>query len=268
MVSTYEAMPGVDVLTSAISIPGLGQVPVNAFVLHGPEPMLVDTGAVVDTAEFMETLRSVIDPADLRWIWLTHTDPDHIGSLHELMTINPDLRVITTFLAVGIMGLFAPLPMDRIFLLNPGEKLAVSGRTLTAIKPPVFDNPCTTGFVDDRTGAFFSSDCFGALLSDIPESAADLTGDDLRQGQMSWTAIDSPWIHKVDKETFARELDTIRALDPTMVLSSHLPAAPGSMMDQLLAPLAATPAAEPFVGPNQPALEAMLAAMAGASADA
>ena len=32
---------------------------------------------------------SVIDPGELRWIWLTHTDFDHIGSLATLLDANP-----------------------------------------------------------------------------------------------------------------------------------------------------------------------------------
>ena len=82
MVTTYKAAADIDVLTSSFPIPGFGSIPINAFVLHGSEPLLVDTGAVVERDEFMTALRSVIDPADLKWIWLTHPDFDHIGALH------------------------------------------------------------------------------------------------------------------------------------------------------------------------------------------
>ena len=261
MVTTYKAAPDIDVLTSTFPIPGFGFIPLNAFVLHGSEPVLVDTGAVVESEEFMTALRTVIDPADLKWIWLTHTDFDHIGTLHQLLAENPQIRVITTFLGVGIMTTTAPLPMDRIHLLNPGQKITVGDRILTAVKPPVFDNPSTTGFRDDKSGAFFSSDCFGALLQDVPQSASDLSDDDLRQGQVFWATIDSPWLHKVDPAVFAKELNAIRELDPTMVLSSHLPAAPGAMLERLLGSLEAAPSAQPFVGPDQAALEQMLAQM-------
>ena len=261
MITAYTAAPEIDVLTSSFAIPGLGLVPVNAFVLHGPEPILVDTGAVVERDEFMTALRSVIDPADLKWIWLTHPDFDHIGSLPRLLADNAELRVITTFLGVGIMSLFDPLPMDRVRLVNPGQQITIGDRTLTAVRPPAFDNPSTTGFHDDKSGALFSSDCFGALLRAVPENAADLTDDELRQGQVFWSTIDAPWLHKVDTASFARELDAIRAIEPTMVLSSHLPAASGNMMDRLLASLAAVPGAQPFVGPDQAALEQMLSQM-------
>jgi flavorubredoxin len=261
LVISYTAAPDIEILTSPFPIPGYGVVPINAFVLKGRDPVLVDTGAVVEADDFMETLRSVIDPADLKWIWLTHTDFDHIGNLHRLLAENPQVRVITTFLGVGIMTLSAPLPMDRVYLLNPGQKITVGDRTLTAIKPPAFDNPSTTGFHDDKSGIFFSSDCFGALLADVPQNAADLSEDELREGQVFWATVDSPWLHKVDDGALAKELDAIRAMGPTMILSSHLPPATGAMTERLLASLAAAPGAQPFVGPDQAALEQMLKGM-------
>ena len=122
MTRTYTAAPGVDVITSTATIPGFGNLPVNAFVLHGAEPMLVETGSVVDAADFIDALGTVIHPLDLRWIWLSHTDFDHIGSLHTLLELNPQLRVITTFMGTGIMSQSgSPLPMDRVYLANPGE---------------------------------------------------------------------------------------------------------------------------------------------------
>lgn len=266
MVNTYSAAPDIEVLTSNFPIPGYGLVPINAFVIKGSEPVLVDTGTVVESEVFMDALRAVIDPTDLKWIWLTHTDFDHTGSLHKLLAENPQLRVITTFLGVGIMNLAAPLPLDRVHLLNPGGKITVGDRTLTAVKPPVFDNPSTTGFYDDKSGVFFSSDCFGALLTEVPQNAAELSEKDLREGQVFWATVDSPWVHKADSVAFAKELDAIRRMNPEMILSSHLPAAGGEMTERLLASLAMAPTAQPFVGPDQAGLQEMLKGMT-ASAD-
>jgi hypothetical protein len=126
----------------------------------------------------------------------------------------------------------------------------------------VFDNPCTTGFYDSKSGVLFSSDCFGALLQTVPQNAADLSDSDLRDGQVVWATIDSPWIHKVDRNAFAAELDGIRKIAPTLILSNHLPPAPGHLMERFLGSLAAAPGAHPFVGPNQAALDQMLKQMA------
>jgi flavorubredoxin len=265
---TYKAAPDVDVVTTTANVGGFGNLAINAFVIHADEPVLVDTGTVRDSDDFMVALRTLIDPADLRWIWLTHTDFDHIGSLHRLLDENERLRVITSFLGVGIMGLAAPLPMDRVYLVNPGQSVEVGDRTLTAVRPPAFDNPITTGLQDGRSGILFSSDCFGALLDEVPERVEDLSDEALRQGQVFWATVDSSWLHTVDRAVFASELDRIRLLEPTMVLSSHLPAAPGSAIDRLLGALAAVPDAPAFVGPDQAALEAMLAGVTGGAGDA
>jgi glyoxylase-like metal-dependent hydrolase (beta-lactamase superfamily II) len=263
MFKTYKAAPDIDVLTTSFPIPGLGFVPINAYVLQGPEPILVDSGPGVMRDEFLEALRSVIDPKSLRWLWLTHPDPDHTGALAALLAENPDLRIATTFLSVGMLGLIAPLPMDRVYLLNPGQKLEVGARTLTALRPPAFDNPATMGFYESSSGALFSSDCFGALLPEVPENASDLTEDGLRQGQVTWSTIDSPWLHKVAPSLLAKDIDELTAMEPKLVLSSHLPAASGTLMGRLTAGLRAVPAAEPFVGPDQAALMQMMAGIPG-----
>jgi flavorubredoxin len=261
VITTYEAAPGVDVLTSTITVPGMGNIPVNAFVLHGDVPVLVDTGVLAQSDEFMTALASVIDPATIEWIWLTHTDFDHIGALHRVLDANPKARVITSFLGVGIMGLSTtPIPMERAYLINPGQTITLGNRTLTAFKPPAFDNPVTTGFYDDSTSFLFSADCFGAMLqTDVPQRATDLSEAELRQGQVFWATADSPWLHNIDPALLDKQLNAIREMEPAMVLSSHLPPAPGSMTEQLLGSLAAVPNADRFAGPDQAALEQMMA---------
>ena len=267
MISTFRAAPDIDVVSATATIADFGHLAINAFVMHGDEPMLVDTGSVVEADEFMTALRTVIDPADLRWIWLSHTDFDHIGSLHTLLEENPQLRVITTFFGMGIMGLSStPLPPDRLRLVNPGERVRVGNRTLTAFKPPVYDNAVTTGFYDETSRSLFSADCFGALLPDVPQSAADINAADLRAGQTMWVTIDSPWIHGVDRNLHTEHLAQIGRLDPEIVLSGHLPPAPGTMLNTLLDTLAHAPEAPAFATPDQAMLEAMLAGQSAGAA--
>lgn len=263
MFEPYKAAPDIDVVPSYFPIPGLGIVPVNAFVLKAAEPVLVDTGLVPLSDEFMENLSSVIDPVDLRWLWLTHTDQDHIGSLWRVLEAAPKLRIITTYLGVGKMSLFAPLPMDRIYLLNPGQSIGVGDRELTAVKPPSYDAPETVGFYDPKTETFFSSDCFGALMAEPVDNAAEMGAENLRKAMVFWATVDAPWLHTVDRSLFAKDINRIREISPKLVLSAHLPIA-HDMTDVLLENLATVPEAEPFVGPDQKALEAMLAEMTGA----
>jgi len=263
MFEPYQAAADIDVVPSYFPIPGFGILPVNAFVLKSAEPVLIDTGLVPLSGEFMEKLSSVIEPADLHWLWLTHADQDHVGSLRHILEIAPRLRVITTFMAAGRMSLFQPLPMDRIYFLNPGQSIGLSDRTITAIKPPSYDAAETTGFYDPKAEAFFCSDCFGALMSEPEENAAGIGTENLREGMVTWATVDAPWLHIVEKTLFAESLDRIREISPKLILSAHLPAA-CDMTEELLENLGAVPAAKPFIGPDQKALEAMLKTMSGA----
>lgn len=256
----YQAAADIDILPSYFPIPGLGILPVNAFVIKASQPIMVDSGLVPLSKEFMEKLSSVIDIADLRWLWLTHADQDHIGSLKQILQASPKLRIITTFLTAGKMSLFDPLPMDKLFFLNPGQSIDVGDRTLIAIKPPSFDAPETTGFFDPKDTAFYSSDCFGALMSEPADTANDIELEKLQKGMKRWATVDAPWLHNIDRRKFDNNLKQITDLSPKLILSAHLPVA-YDISGELIECLRSVPDTEPFVGPDQQAFELMLAEM-------
>jgi glyoxylase-like metal-dependent hydrolase (beta-lactamase superfamily II) len=101
MESIYSPVQDIYVLPSHVPVPGFGLLPVNAFLLKSKEPVLVDAGLIPEQDEFIATLGKIIAPHDLKWLWLTHTDLDHIGSLNRLLDKAPQLRVITTFIGPG-----------------------------------------------------------------------------------------------------------------------------------------------------------------------
>ncbi|MEV7418908.1 MBL fold metallo-hydrolase [Streptomyces sp. NPDC089919] len=258
----HRVRPDVSVLSDSLEVPGIGHLPVNAFVLHAAEPVVVDTGLGLPDRDFLALLGQALDPADVRWIWLTHPDRDHTGGIFALLEAAPRARVVTTFMGAGIMSCERPLPMDRLFLLNPGQTLDVGDRTLTGFRPPLFDNPATVGFFDDATGVCFSSDCFGGPMPTAElaegEDVRALDAASVREAQLLWASVDSPWVQQVDPMAFAGSFGELRARAPELVLSTHLPAAPaitGPMIDTL----ASAAGQAPFVGPDQAALEAMLA---------
>lgn len=258
----HRVLPDVTVLSDYAPVPGIGFLPVNTFVLHSEQPVVVDTGLSTPGKDFVSELADVIDPADVRWIWITHPDRDHTGGLWDLMAAAPQARLVTTFLGMGIMSCEWEVPLDRVRLLNPGQRLDVGDRTLTGYRPPLFDSPATVGLQDDRTGVLLSSDCFGGpMTSPDLATCADVravAAEDRRAAQLLWAAVDSPWVHGVDRTAYAGTVDAFRRLDPSAILSTHLPPAlgiNGAMFDAL----DEAPAGPAFVGPDQEALEALLA---------
>lgn len=261
MDAPYQAAPDVHVLPAHCPIPGAGVLPINAFVLRAEEPVLIDTGLGMDGEQFLDAVSSIVALEDLRWIWLTHDDADHTGSIQRVMEAAPNARLVTQAFAALRMASWWPVPFDRVHAIRVGDRLPVGDRTLRAIAPPLFDNPLSIGVLDEATGSLFSVDSFGALLPEPTEDAAEVPHDALAAGMRAWACSDSPWAHLVERSAFNEVLGRVRQLRPTRIFSSHLPAASGTSLERFLSVIETVPDAEPFVPPNQEQFAEMLAAM-------
>ena len=214
-------------LPSWMSIPTLGALPVNAFLLKGPEPVLVDTGVNMLAEVFAARLSEEIDPRDLRWIWLSHTDADHVGALDRVLELAPNATIVTSFLGAGKLGLLGTGDPSRLRLLEPGEVFEVGGRRLHQVKPPYYDAPETMGFFDETERVYFAADAFGALLPGSVETIDQIPAETLREGLVAWSSIDAPWLAQMDQAALGRILGMLDLLEPAHLLSAHLPTAHG-----------------------------------------
>jgi hypothetical protein len=242
-----------ELLSAYAPLPGLGVLPVNAYLIRAREPVLLDTGLAALQGDFMAALRQLIDPADLRWIWITHADADHVGSLRAVLAEAPRARIVTNYLGVGKLGL-QQMPLDRTYLLNPGQALNVGDRCLIAHRPPVYDAPETMAAFDTRSRHLFTSDCFGAVMQEPAEVAAAIAPDALHEGLSLWSRVDAPWLAQLGREQLATACRPLLELRASQILGTHLPPATG-LDERLYAGIAAAREAPPFVGPDQMALD-------------
>lgn len=261
MDAPYQAGPDVHVLPTNVPLPGGGVLPVNAYVLLAEEPVLIDAGIAVDGKEFLDALASIVDPTALRWVWLTHDDADHTGSIERVLEAAPQARLVTNAFSALRMATWWPVPFERVHAIRVGDRLSVGDRTLRAVPPPLYDNPSTIGLLDEATGSFFSVDSFGAVLTEATEDAAQVPHDALAGGMLEWATADAPWAHLLDRQRFGQVLDGVRRLQPARILSSHLPAANGASLERFLHVLESVPDAEPAVVPNHEEFRYMVAAM-------
>lgn len=222
------------VLPASLALEGLGVSPVNAYLMKGREPLLVDTGVKPLEGPFLDALFSLCDPEDLRWIWLSHGDPDHTGNVEAVLDAAPNARAVAPFLAWGKLAL-SGCDMSRIDILDPSRPLEIGGRRLDPVRPPYFDAPETTGFFDAAERVLFVVDAFGAILPEIAEEVTDVAPDVLRDGQLAWASIDAPWLGMVDAGLLGRTLGALGRLAPDFVLSGHLPV--GRDISALTAPI-------------------------------
>lgn len=239
-----------DVLSAYGTIGSFGILPVNSFVVRAREPLVVDCGVVAFGDAVLDRIRSRVALEDLRWIFLTHADGDHVGCLGRLLEAAPRASLVTSFFAIAKLGLWGlEVEPSRVVLVEPGHVIEAGDRRIVALAPPVFDAPETLAFFDTSSRFLFSADNFGALLSEPAETAQDVPADALRRGLARWAHLDAPWIAHVDAKTFTRSLELYRRLAPRAVLSAHLPPAPG-MIERLCDLLEQARGEAPSVAPD------------------
>lgn len=262
MDAPYQGSSDVYVFPANLSLPGVGVLPVNAYLLMAEEPVLIDTGIGLDTEDFLTAVSSFLPLEQLKWVWLTHDDADHTGSIQQVMELAPNATLVTHAMSALRMSTWWPVPLERVHAIRFGDEIHVGDRTLTAVAPPLFDNPMSTGVLDQSTGALFTVDAFGAILPEATQDAADVPPDALAGGMVGWATTDSPWAHVTDRAKFSEVLDRVRQIRPTRIFSSHLPAASGTSMEEFLRLLETVPDAEPFMPPDAEQFAQMIVAMA------
>jgi flavorubredoxin len=242
----------------------LGQplfVYLNSMVILGAEPMIVDTGTIANRTQFLEDVFSLVQPEDVKWVYLSHDDVDHTGNLEQVMEACPNARLVCTWAMIERHTNCFDFPLARCQWVADGETLDIGDRTLVALRPPVYDSPATRGLFDPKTGVYWSADTFATPLPDPGAGIADLEKEfwDFGLTLFTFGAL-SPWLSLVDPKKFGKYVDRVQDLDITTVAGCHTPVLEGEFIDQAFATIRSLPTVEPPPLPDQSILDQIVAA--------
>lgn len=237
-------------------------VHLNSLVIRGAEPIVVDTGVPENRERFLEDVFGLVDPDDVRWVFISHDDVDHYGNANALMEACPNATLIANWYLTERLGAELSVPPARWRWIGDGESLDVGDRTLTAIRPPLYDSPTTRGLFDDRTGVYWASDCYATPVARGTAFVEELDPDEWAGGFTAFAHWNSPWVSMVDPAAFAAECARMEALPLHAIAGTHGPTIEASNLRQAHELLRAAPAATAPPQPDQSVLEQMLEAMA------
>ena len=246
--------------------PALGEplfVYLNSMVIRGREPMIVDTGTPANRAQWLEDAFSLVEPEDVRWVFVSHDDVDHSGNLDEVMTACTNATLICTWAMVERHTNCFDFPLERCRWVMDGESIDIGDRTLQAVRPPVYDSPTTRGLFDPTTGVYWAVDTFATPLPDPAMGIADLDPEfwDFGLGLFALGAV-SPWLSMVDPAEYSRYVDRSQSLDITTIAACHSPVIEGEFIDKAFARIRELPTIDPPPVPDQSVLDQIVAATA------
>jgi glyoxylase-like metal-dependent hydrolase (beta-lactamase superfamily II) len=184
---TYEAAPGITGVDTWMA--GRTRV-TSAYLLHGAQPALVETGPTTSVEAVTAGLNSLgLGPDDLAHIVVTHIHLDHAGGVGTLShhfnraTIwvhergaphlaDPTKLVHSATRVYGeerLQELFGPVeavPPERLRAVTGGDRIELTERSLEVLYTPGHASH-HVALVDSQSGAVFTGDALGIHLPDV-----------------------------------------------------------------------------------------------------
>ena len=239
-------------------------LPVSSLVIRGAEPIVVDTGAPIHHDHWVDMVFGLVDPADIRWIFLSHEDGDHVGALDTVFEAAPQATFVSNFFGSERRALESPVPLERSVWLEPGDTFVAGDRRLRLVLPPIFDGPATRGLFDESTGVLWAVDSFAAATTGAVHRLEELPQELYDETFPFFNSLVSPWHQWLDPVRYGRHVESVRALRPRVVASAHGPVLTGDAVDDAFDRVR-TIAGEPrHLPPGQELLDEILAAAAAA----
>ncbi|WP_244362396.1 MBL fold metallo-hydrolase [Streptomyces aquilus] len=232
LLQPYKIADETFVIPWALEAPPVGHFPMNSMVIRGTEPIIVDTGAPAVRSQWLEAAWSVVDPLDVRWIFLTHDDRDHAGNLLAVLAECPNATLLTTWFSIGRMAEEWETPINRCRFMTDGDTIDAGDRTLLAKRPPLYDNPTTRALFDAKTNVLWAVDTFATNVPTPMPDTAGLSADEFRDGQFFGGRLVSPWAALLDTQKFRTVVDYFQHLNAEVIAGCHCPVLHGPQVSQ------------------------------------
>ena len=190
----------------------------NSYLIKGSQKVaLIDTVKGKFTDQYMDKIRSLIDPEKIDYIIVNHAEPDHTGSLSFVLDQCPNAVVVSTQAAKNFVSNMIHRPFNSK-VVKEGDTIDLGGRTLRFIMAPFLHWPDTMFTRLEEENLLFSCDAFGAHYCDTKHIFNDETEDFTSARQFYFDCIFRPFKDKV-----LSAIEKIRHDVIDMILPSHGP---------------------------------------------
>lgn len=138
----------------------------NSYLIQGEKIALVDTSHEKFRQLYLDALTGLIDPTQIDYLIVSHTEPDHSGLIKDLLQLAPQITVVGSKVAIQFLEDFVHHPFERK-LVKSGDRLDLGkGHELEFVSAPNLHWPDTIFTYDHKTQVLFTCDVFGAHYCD------------------------------------------------------------------------------------------------------
>jgi flavorubredoxin len=137
----------------------------NSYLIKAEKTTVVDTVKASFWPEYREKLKALTDPAEIEYIILNHTEPDHSGCLPYLLELAPGATVLGSGQALTYLSEMIDLPF-KSRRVKDGDIVDLGDKKLRIIGAPNLHWPDTIYTYFEEQGLLFTCDSFGAHFAD------------------------------------------------------------------------------------------------------
>ena len=133
----------------------------NSFLIRGEQTAQVDTSHEKFRQLYFDTLTGLINPQDIDYLIISHTEPDHSGLVKDLLQKAPDITVVGSKVAIQFLEDLVHQPFKRRIVKN-GDRLDLgNGHEFEFVIAPNLHWPDTIFSFDHKTQILYTCDAFG-----------------------------------------------------------------------------------------------------------
>ncbi|MDT8394057.1 MAG: FprA family A-type flavoprotein [Bacteroidales bacterium] len=188
----------------------------NSYFINAEKKAIIETSKEKFWDTYIDKIRRMTDPADIEYIILNHTEPDHSGNLMRLLELAPDATVVGSGNAIRYLNdIFEP--GFKHLVVKDGETLSLGNKTLKFISAPNLHWPDTMYTYLEEDKLLFTCDSFGAHYCDA-KMYDDKVGDFSDAFKYYFDVILRPF-----SKFMLKAIEKIRPLEINAICTGHGP---------------------------------------------
>ncbi len=138
----------------------------NAYFIDAEKPTLVDTAKAHLSELYLGRVRELVDLKDIRYIVCNHFEPDHSGTLEELLKLAPQAVPVMSKVGERFFRGLVDYAGEVLIIEEDGQKLDLGSLELTFYKTPFLHWPDTMCTWLEADKSIFTCDIFGCHYAD------------------------------------------------------------------------------------------------------
>jgi flavorubredoxin len=188
----------------------------NSYFINADKKTVVETTKVKFWPTYLEKLKQVVNPEEIDYIIVDHTEPDHSGNVRNLLSVAPNATVVGSGNAIKFLRDQTGHDFKHL-VVKSGDKLDLGNKTIHFIGAPNLHWPDTIYSWLEEDRVLFTCDSFGSHYCN-EAMYDDLCGDFDDAFTYYFDAILRPF-----SKYMLQAIEKIRPLDIKVICTGHGP---------------------------------------------